>query len=81
MKIVERDANERAATMQRWKEMLEEKDCAIDVIEIQLLERYFELPPRKASKLWKELVYIRNNEDRLRYRRLRRQGLRTASGI
>jgi hypothetical protein len=49
---------EREATMARWKEMLQEKDCAIDVIEILLLEKYFALPSAKASKLWEERVWI-----------------------
>jgi len=72
---------ERRATMARWKEMLQEKDCAIDVIEILLLERYFALPSAKASELWKELVYIRNNKDRMRYARLQCRGLPVGSGI
>lgn len=72
---------ERKATMARWKEMLQEKDCAIDVIEILLLEKYFALPSTKASKLWEELVYIRNNKDRMRYARLKRRGLPVGSGI
>ena len=72
---------ERKATMTWWKAMLREQDCAIDVIEILLLESYFALPAAKASKLWKELVYIRNNKDRMRYARLRRRGLPTGSGI
>ena len=72
---------ERKATMARWKEMLREKDCAIDVIEILLLDSYFALPAAKASKLWEELVYIRNNKDRMRYARLHRRGLPVGSGI
>ena len=72
---------ERKATMAWWKEMLQEKDCAIDVIEILLLEKHFALPPTKASKLWEELVYIRNNKDRMRYARLQRRGLPVGSGI
>lgn len=73
---------ERKATMARWKEMLRDHDCAIDVIEIQLLTAYYSLPPgATASKLWEELVYIRNNKDRMRYATLHRRGLPVGSGV
>jgi hypothetical protein len=79
--LTEPSKAERKATMERWKQLLRDHDCAIDVIEIQLLERYATLPPSKAADLWEELVYIRNNKDRMRYARLRRRGLPLGSGI
>jgi hypothetical protein len=81
LKLIESNKAERKATMARCKQMLREHDGAIDVIEIQLLESYFTLSPAKASELWEELVYIRNNKDRMRYARLRRRGLPLGSGI
>jgi hypothetical protein len=81
LKLIEPNKAERKATMARWQEMLRDHDYAIDVIEIVLLESYFQLPPAKASELWEELVYIRNNKDRMRYVRLRRRGLPLGSGI
>jgi len=79
--LIEPKKAERKATIARWKEMLQERNCAIDVIEILLLGKYFALPSTKASKLWEELVYIRNNKDRMRYARLQRRGLPVGSGI
>ena len=82
LKLIEPKPAEREATMTCWQEMLRNKDCAIDVIEIELLHAYYAMPAgTKASELWEELVYIRNNKDRMRYARLRRRGLPLGSGI
>jgi hypothetical protein len=80
--LVERKKAHRKATMANWKEMLRERDCAIDVIEIELLHAYYSLRPGPtAAKLWEELVYIRNNKDRMRYATLQRRGLPVGSGV
>jgi hypothetical protein len=82
LKLIERKKADRKATMARWKENLRDHDCAIDVIEIELLNAYHSLPPgATASKLWEELVYIRNNKDRMRYATLQRRGLPVGSGV
>lgn len=79
--LVEPKKAERETTMRWWREILRKRDCSIDVIEILLLEHYFALPALKASDLWEELVYIRNNKDWMRYARLQRRGLPVGSGI
>ena len=82
LKLIECKPAERDVLMTWWQELLHEKDHAIDVIEIELLHAYYAMPAgAKASELWEELVYIRNNKDRMRYARLRRRGLPLGSGI
>jgi hypothetical protein len=80
--LIEPSKAKRDASMSHWRDLLHEKDHAIDVIEIELLNAYHAMPAgAEASELWQELVYIRNNKDRMRYARLKRRGLPLGSGI
>ena len=81
LKCVERRPNMRAAILDEWKMDLERRDSAIDVVENYLVKRYNLAPASKAADLWEELVYIRNNKDRMRYVTLRVAGLPVGSGV
>jgi hypothetical protein len=79
--LVEDDAQKRAEYLAHWTAVLDEDDDAIDYIEGFLHACYRTLSTAKAAALWEELVYLRNNKDRMRYATLRRSGLPVGSGV
>ena len=81
LKCIERRPTIRATVLDGWKQDLDARDSAIDVIENYLLKRYDDVTPSKAEDFWAELVYIRNNKDRMRYIALRARGLPIGSGV
>lgn len=81
LRCVERRSTVREAILATWKKDLDQRDSAIDDIEHFLVTRYESAPASKAPDLWEELVYIRNNKDRMRYASLRRRGLPVGSGV
>lgn len=81
LKCVERRPARRKAILDEWAKDLQRRDSAIDVIENFLVKRYDSAPASKAADLWQELVYIRNNKDRMRYVTLRVRGLPVGSGV
>ena len=79
--LAENDPEQRVALLSYWAKHLDEDDEAIDHIEGYLHVVYRTLPPKKAASLWEELVYLRNNKDRMRYATLRALGLPVGSGV
>jgi hypothetical protein len=72
---------ERKATIERWRELLDTDDAAIDVIERQMRRQYSDAKTSAKAELFEHLVYIRNNKDRMRYATFRRLRLPVGSGI
>jgi len=81
LKCIERSPAKRRETLDEWRKDFERRDSAIDVIEYYLIKRYDQTPASKQSDLWEQLVYIRNNKDRMRYVTLRIAGLPVGSGV
>lgn len=81
LKCIERSHTKRQALLALWSKALETFDDAIDSIERYLVKRYDSAPSSRKPDLWKELVYIRNNKDRMRYMKLRSAGLPIGSGV
>jgi len=72
----------RQGRLQSWRADLENKDGAIDSIASFL--RFHRTDPStdgKRQKLEAHITYIENNNDRMRYRRMRLRGLPIGSGV
>jgi len=76
------DCHSRQWQLQLWRQSLIEGDTAIDTIARYLrLHRRDAKSPEKRKKLNEHITYIENNNDRMRYRTLRQQGMPIGSGI
>jgi hypothetical protein len=80
LELVERDDAERKKILDGWRNDFEYRDSAIDSVEHLLQKRAGWITGANAEKLAEELVYLRNNKDRMRYVTLRNQGLPVGSG-
>jgi hypothetical protein len=68
--------------LQIWRQSLVEDAAAIDAIASYLrFHRKDAKSPEKRRKIKEHITYIENNDDRMRYRRLREQGMPIGSGI
>ena len=68
--------------LQTWRQSLIGDDAAIDAIASYLrFHRKDAKSPEKRKKLNEHITYIENNNDRMRYRTLRQQGMPIGSGI
>ncbi len=68
--------------LQSWRADLENKDGAIDSIASFL--RFHRADPssdEKREQLESHITYIENNNDRMRYRKMRLRGLPIGSGV
>ena len=81
LELLPMEAGQRKTLLKQWQEKLDEDDTMIDKIESTLRAWYNRLDETTASKLWEQLVYIRNNKDRMRYATLLSKGLPVGSGI
>jgi hypothetical protein len=76
------DCESRQWQLQIWRQSLVEDDTAIDAIASYLrFHRKDAKSPEKRKKLNEHITYIENNNDRMRYRTLRQQGMPIGSGI
>lgn len=80
--MVEPDPAARRKKMSEWNEDLDASDEAIDRIQSWLGEQVDTVKDRDVEeKYLGHLVYLENNQARMRYRTLRRQGLPVGSGL
>jgi hypothetical protein len=76
------DCQSRQWQLQGWRRSLVEDDTTIDAIASYLrFHRKDAKSPEKRKKLKEHITYIENNNDRMRYRTLRDQGMPIGSGI
>ncbi len=76
------DCESRQWQLQIWRQSLIDDDAAIDAIASYLrFHRKDAKSPDKRKKLKEHITYIENNNDRMRYRSLRQQGMPIGSGI
>lgn len=81
LELVEGDAAERKRILDGWRKDFECHDSTIDKIEYWLRKRAGWITDEAAAeKLAEQLVYLRNNKDRMRYVTLRDHGLPVGSG-
>lgn len=64
-----------------WHDQLLARDSAIDAIESELQRRLSTLSGEDRTALEKELTFLDNNKDRIRYAGLARRGLPLGSGV
>ena len=80
--MVEPDPAARRRKMSEWNDDLDASDQAIDRIQSWLGEQVDKVKDRDVEeKYLGHLVYLENNQARMRYRTLRRKGLPVGSGL
>lgn len=85
LKIVEPDFQTRKELLDRWCTDFDERNSTIDDIDEFLGQRYLAqrdtLTREQRAKLEDHIIYIGNNNDRMRYVTLRNAGLPVGSGV
>lgn len=80
--MVEPNSEDRRKKMSGWNEDLDASDKAIDRIQSWLGAQVDKVKGQEnEDKYLGHLVYLENNEDRMRYRTLKRNGLPVGSGV
>lgn len=81
LEIVEPDAPARRGILDEWSRRFDCDDVTIDRVRRYFEKAYVDLPHTKQQALWEHLVYLRNNDDRMRYVSLAVHGLPVGSGV
>ena len=75
------DEAKRQRQLDEWHDQLLARDSAIETIEGELLARLPTTSGAERTALDKELTFVNNNKDRMRYANLARRGLPLGSGV